>query len=76
MTNTTPRTREELDALLTRELVPLMERLASEHSVVVTAVCVAEDTGVTSVVSCMTSQTARAALESALAAYQRDNHDA
>jgi hypothetical protein len=71
-----PQSHQELDAMLTRELAPLMERLAREFSVVTTAVCVVEDSGITSVISCMTPHVARASLKTALAAYDNDSHDA
>jgi hypothetical protein len=71
-----PRTSIELDALLTRELAPLIERLADEYQIVTTAVCVVEDTGLLSVISCMTLQMARTSLTAALDAHWRDNSDA
>jgi len=73
---TVPRTHQELDALLARELAPLIERLADEHSVVMTAVCVVENSGVLSVCSCMTPEMAHTALTAALAAYVGDRHEA
>jgi hypothetical protein len=64
-----PASQEALDALLRRELLPLLVRLAHEHGVVTTAVCGVEETRLSVAISSMHPDDAREALEGALASF-------
>ena len=69
-----PRNHIELDALLARELMPVLERLAREHQVMAISVCAIEQSDVSSAIStCTRRQDARALLEKALEAHQIDD---
>jgi hypothetical protein len=73
---TRPPSHAALDDLLTRELLPVLERLAHEHGVLVTAVCGVEQSCLSTVLSCMHQDDAIRSLESGLEAARKKPRDA